>query len=54
MLIDPWGKVLVRAGSETGVFYGEIDLDHADAVRRRMPSLESRRTDVYQVEEKRK
>ena len=53
MLVDPWGKVLVRAGSETGVFYGEIDLDHADAVRRRMPSLESRRTDVYQVEEKR-
>ncbi len=21
MLIDPWGKVLVRAGSETGVFF---------------------------------
>ena len=52
MLIDPWGKVLVRAGRETGVFYGELDLDHVDAVRRRMPSLESRRTDVYQVEEK--
>ena len=54
MLIDPWGKVLVRAGRETGVFYGELDLDHVDAIRRRMPSLESRRTDVYQVEEKRK
>ena len=39
MLIDPWGKVLVRAGRETGVFYGELDLDHVDAIRRRMPFM---------------
>lgn len=49
MLIDPWGNITVRAGKETGIFYGTIDLDYLDQVRRQIPSLESRRKDIYEI-----
>ena len=49
MIVDPWGRVLARADEEPGVIYGEIDLDRVAQVRGWIPSLENRRTDVYDV-----
>ncbi|MEA4815423.1 MAG: carbon-nitrogen hydrolase family protein [Lachnospiraceae bacterium] len=50
MITDPWGKVVFRAGAyeETGL----VDLDMAlvDKIRKQLPLLSARRTDVYRVE----
>lgn len=49
MVIDPWGRVTARAGTEPGILYGEIDLTYEEEVRRQMPSLKNRRSDLYDV-----
>ncbi len=52
MVIDPWGTVIARASDKTGLMLAEIDLDYLDAVRRRNPSVQNRRTDVYDLQVK--
>lgn len=52
MVIDPWGRVTARAGTEPGILYGEIDLAYEEEVRRQMPSLKNRRADLYDVIDK--
>lgn len=47
MVIDPWGRILARAGKEPGVIYGEVDLDYLQEVRRKIPSLDNRRRDLF-------
>ena len=54
MLVDPWGNVTVQAGTEPGIFYGEIDLDIVRKIRSQMPSLENRRPDVYTLSQNQK
>ena len=49
MIIDPWGNILARAADEVGVILAEIDLDYLEEVRRRNPSVDNCRTDVYCV-----
>ena len=49
MVIDTWGRVTARAGTEPGILYGEIDLAYEEEVRRQMPSLKNRRADLYDV-----
>ena len=49
MVVDPWGTVVARARDEAGIILAEIDLDYLDRVRRNIPSLEHRRTDVYDL-----
>jgi nitrilase len=39
MIIDPWGRVLARAGDGEAVVSGEIDLDYLARVRRELPAL---------------
>ncbi|MBQ3509633.1 MAG: carbon-nitrogen hydrolase family protein [Peptococcaceae bacterium] len=50
MVIDPWGTVIARASDKPGLILAEIDLDYLDAVRRRNPSVQNRRTDVYNLQ----
>lgn len=48
MIIDPWGKVLARAGQDAEeLLVAEVDLDYAADVRARLGVLKNRRTDVY-------
>lgn len=54
MIVNPWGVVTARAGEQPGILYGEIDLEYLDQIRNQMPSLENRRTDVYDVIRKQK
>ena len=51
MVVDPWGAVIARASDKPGVILTEIDLDYLDAVRKRNPSVQNRRTDMYQLTE---
>ncbi|MEM0481654.1 MAG: nitrilase-related carbon-nitrogen hydrolase [Nitrososphaerota archaeon] len=47
LLIDAFGKVVVRADSEEGVFTGEIDLEQGPAIRRGWGFLSRRRPETY-------
>ena len=49
MIIDPWGDVIAKASDKTGSILAEIDLDYLENVRRQIPSLKNRRTDIYDV-----
>lgn len=47
MIIDPWGKIILAAGEESGLFTAEIDLDRVDSIRDRIPVFDDRRPDLY-------
>ncbi len=42
MIIDPWGKVLARAGEEEGVIFADIDASYQDEIREGIPCLNHR------------
>jgi deaminated glutathione amidase len=46
-IVDPWGKVLARAGEEVGYVAAELDFAEQDAIRARVPLLAHRRPEVY-------
>lgn len=52
MVVDPWGTVIARAKDMPGITYGEIDLDYLERIRAQIPSLQNRRTDLYEVLDK--
>ena len=39
LIVDPWGRVVARAGGGEGLALAEIDLDYLRQVRRELPSL---------------
>jgi len=43
LVIDPWGNILLDMGAENGLGFIDIDLEHVEAVRARIPVLEHRR-----------
>jgi predicted amidohydrolase len=48
MIVDPWGGVLARAGTEGETFIAaDLDLDHQDELREQLPSLANRRPAAY-------
>lgn len=49
--VDPWGDVLCRAGGEETTLYADLDLTRTDSVRRQLPILTARRTDLYELRE---
>lgn len=50
--VDPWGSVLCRAGAGEATLYADLDLRRAESVRRQLPILSARRTDLYEVLER--
>lgn len=52
MVVDPWGTVIARAKDMVGITYAEIDLDYLYKVRKQIPSINNRRTDLYDVVDK--
>lgn len=52
LAVDPWGTVLCRAGAEAATLYADLDLARLEAVRRQLPILSARRTDLYEVRER--
>ncbi|MFZ5595949.1 MAG: carbon-nitrogen hydrolase family protein [Bacillota bacterium] len=49
MIVDPWGAVVSSAGEGEQVITGEIDPERIEGVRRELPLLRHRRTDIYQL-----
>ena len=49
MIIDPWGNILARAGEKPEIIYAAVDLELLAETRQRIPSLQNRRTDIYQL-----
>lgn len=47
--VDPWGTILTQMDEKEGIRIIEIDLDYADKVRRELPLLVHRRTDLYEL-----
>jgi deaminated glutathione amidase len=47
MIVDPWGLVLALAPDEETVITAELDFDRQADIRRRLPSLASRRPAAY-------
>jgi deaminated glutathione amidase len=39
MVVDPWGRVLARAGDGEGVVIAPVDMTYLERVRRELPSL---------------
>lgn len=50
--VDPWGTVLCRAGGEETTLYADLDLSQIESIRRQLPVLSARRTDLYEIREK--
>lgn len=52
MVVDPWGEVVSRAGEGEEVIFGEISPERIHQVRRELPLLAHRRTDLYNISKK--
>ncbi|TRY54624.1 hypothetical protein DNTS_001608 [Danionella cerebrum] len=48
-VVNPWGEVVSKAGSEESVVYADIDLQYLADVRRQIPITVQRRNDLYSV-----
>jgi predicted amidohydrolase len=48
-IIDPWGRIIARAGEEEQLLVADVELDEADRIRNRMPIFGSRRPSAYSV-----
>ncbi len=49
LVADPWGRIAAQAGSGEEILHCQIDLSAVDKVRRQLPLLQHRRTDIYEV-----
>jgi predicted amidohydrolase len=49
---EPWGSVLCRAGAQEETLITDLNLSHLEAIRRQLPILSARRTDLYEVSER--
>ena len=50
MVVDPWAVVVNTADEKDALVVAEIDLDKIDTVRKSMPLLNQRRTDMYKLD----
>ncbi len=49
LVVSPWGSIIDQLSAEEGCLLAEIDLDEVERVRRELPLLQHRRTDVYEL-----
>ncbi len=49
LLVSPWGDVIGQMQEEEGYLITEIDLQRVEKVRRELPLLSARRTDLYSL-----
>ncbi len=47
IVTDPWGRIVEQLGEEEECLITELDLEYTDKIRRELPLLRHRRTDVY-------
>jgi len=49
MVVDPWGEVVASCGDSEEVLRAEIDLAQIQEVREKIPVLQDRRSDLYEI-----
>ena len=49
--VSPWGEVMDQLGAGEGLLFAEMDLEKVAQVRRELPLLQHRRTDLYVLKE---
>ena len=49
IVTGPWGDVLAQGDEKQGILYHEIDFDEVEKIRRQLPILSARRTDLYTI-----
>lgn len=49
LLVSPWGNIIQELDEKEGYMINDIDLEYIDKVRRELPFLTARRTDVYEL-----
>ena len=49
MAVSPWGDIIYRAEEKPALAVVDLDLAQIDSVRRQLPLLSARRTDLYAV-----
>lgn len=49
MVTSPWGEVVGRMDEKPGYNITEIDLDYIDKIRYKLPIMDARRTDLYEM-----
>ncbi len=49
MIVDPWGKIVSRAGFDEEILYADVTQERIDTVRREIPVLKNRRDDIYKT-----
>lgn len=47
MIVNPWGEVIGKAGSDAATIAADIDLDLVEKYRKDIPALNERRPEVY-------
>lgn len=52
IIVSPWGKVIGRLEEAEGCLMAELDFDEQERVRREIPVIQHRRTDIYALAEK--
>jgi deaminated glutathione amidase len=50
-IVDPWGLVLAQAADREGAIVADLDFAAQDGVRERLPALDHRRPDAYELRE---
>lgn len=50
LVTDPWGGVVASMGTAEGILTVELDMGYLEKIRRELPLLQHRRTDLYTVE----
>ncbi|XP_067402252.1 omega-amidase NIT2 isoform X2 [Emydura macquarii macquarii] len=51
-VVNPWGEVLAKAGTEETVIYTDIDLKKLAEIRQQIPIHTQKRSDLYSIEAK--
>uniref|UniRef100_A0AAA9RVT8 Omega-amidase NIT2 n=1 Tax=Bos taurus TaxID=9913 RepID=A0AAA9RVT8_BOVIN len=51
-VVNPWGEVLAKAGTEETIVYADIDLKKLAEIRQQIPIFSQKRSDLYAVEAK--
>ncbi|XP_038657665.1 omega-amidase NIT2-like isoform X1 [Scyliorhinus canicula] len=49
-IVNPWGEVVAKAGSEETIVYADIDLKYLSDIRQQIPVLQQKRQDLYSVQ----
>ncbi len=47
MIVGPWGEILAEAEAGEGFASADLDLDHLAEVRRKLPAVDHRRTEIF-------